>query len=130
ADKVREMRRKLGVDGLLGALALQVNIHQGGGIYVNIVETGLDGFSGQLFYRGNFFVSVLLVARKGDLEMVALNEDRAAVTFGDGRAQNVGGVFGRALGGIADLRAGDLEDKSGSFDAFGHAENGAGGLVG
>ena len=110
----------------MGRLA---EIHQGGGVDVDIVEARADGLAHQRLHRIHFRRGrdrILLVVH---LEMVALNEDRRAMAFPQRGGDHHRDVFGRPLLRIGDLGARDLEDERAGLHAEGGAEDRPGGVV-
>ncbi len=63
------------------------------------------------------------------LEMVALDKEGTAEALPDGGGQYGRSVFGRALAGVADLGAGDLEDEGAGVESAGGPEDGPGRVV-
>ena len=68
-----------------------------------VADQGLDGLP--------LAVGVRRVLLGVDLEVVALDEDRALVPFPDGGGEEHGGVLARLLVRVPHLAAGDLEDE-------------------
>ncbi len=73
----------------------------------------------------DFAFASALVAGGRNLEVIALNENRAPITFLDGRGQDAGSVLHRPLIRVADLAAGDLEQHRAHVVLVGSAKDGA-----
>ncbi len=109
------MRRELGAQAAVHLLLLGdgglAQVDQGRGVDVDVEEAGRDRFLDQRADGLSLLCRLGGVLLGADLEVVALDEHRALVAFGDGGGQDAGGVLGRTLVGVAHLRAGHLEDR-------------------
>src|SRR5690606_6772688 len=100
-------------------------IDQRGGVDVDVVEAGVDGLAHQVAHGGDFLLGVSGKALGRDLEVVALDEERALKAFSDGGGEHAGDVFGGPLVGVANLGAGDFEDESADVELVGRPEDSA-----
>ena len=91
----------------LGGLA---QVHDGGGVDVDVVEARLDSLADQFLHGIDFLLRFGREFLHADLEVVALQEQGPPPARLDGRGRDGAGVLGGALLGVADLGAGDLED--------------------
>ncbi len=128
ADEGGEHGREAGVQHLLLGHAGLAQVHQGGGVDIDVEEAGCQAFDDQVADGLQLGLLVAGEALGRYLEMVALDEDRSLVAFGDRRRQDAGDVFRRALVGVAHLGAGDLEDESRRVDRDGGPEDCPGGV--
>ena len=106
-----QLGRQTHVEGLLCFHRGLGDVHQGGSIHIDVEETRLDCLGDEIAHCLQFSLGILSITPRGNLKMIPLQEDRAPPTLGDGCSENLRRVFGRALIGIANFRAGDLKDK-------------------
>ena len=130
ANVGREHGRELAVERLLSRDGGLVQVNQGGGVDIDVEKPGPDRFPAQVAYRLELGLRLAGVAGGRNLEVVALDEHRAAVAFGDGGRQDIGGVLARPLVGVAHLGAGDFEDKRSGVDGVGGVKHRPGGIEG
>ncbi len=112
---------------LLGHTFL-VQVHQGGGVDIDIEEAGCQAFDDQVAHGLQLGFLVAGEALGRYLVMVALDEHGSFVAFGNRRRQDAGHVFRRALVGVAHFRAGDLKNESRRVDRDGGPEDRPGGV--
>ena len=126
--------RKPGAQFIVGPLLLGnrglTEVHQGGGVYVDIVKTGLDGLLDELFDGLYFFFRFFLEFFVAGLEMIPLNKQRPLETFFNGRGHDRRKIFPGSLGRIAHLRTGDLKDHGPDFPLDGRLKSGPGAIIG
>ncbi len=92
-------------------LGRPVEVDQGGGVDVDVVEAGGERVVDQPAQALQLRLRVLLVLLGVDLLVVALDEDRAAVALAQRGGDHHRGELLGLLVGVAHLRAGDLEDE-------------------
>src|SRR6185295_1395870 len=124
-----ELRAQLAVHRLLGLVALLREIDQSRGVDVDVVEARHYGLGGQLLDRAHFALRIARVLLAVDLEVVALQEDRALPAFAQRGREHHEGVLGRALIGVADLGARDLADHRPRVELLPGPEQRARGVV-
>ena len=105
-------------------------IHQGGGVHVDVVESRLDGLPDQVFHRLDLPLGVLGVFPRIDLEMITLKKQRPPITNLEGRGGDGGDIFRWSLPGVIDFRPGDLENHGADVELHGGPEHRLGGVVG
>jgi len=105
-------------------------IHQGGGVHVDVVESCLDGLPDQVFHRLDLLLGVLGVFPRVDLEMIPLEKHRPPITDLEGRGGDGGDIFLGTLPGVIDFRPGDLENHGTDVEFHGGPERRLGGVVG
>ena len=115
---------------LLGDDIGDVEIDEGRGVDVDVVEAGIDRLGGKRAHRVDFRDGILRVVFCVGLEVVALDEDRALPAHGDRGAEDGGGVFGGALLGIPHLGAGNFEEDDLGVVGAGGAEDRLRGFAG
>ena len=112
ADEGGEVGRQLAVDRLLLGQRRLVEIDQRRGVDVDVVEAGGDLLADEAAQRLELLVAVGRgVLLEADLHVVALQEERPAEALAQRRRGHDRRVLVRALLGVADLGAGDLEDE-------------------
>ena len=131
---IADVRRELGrADVVLPLLLVQGRvgeIHQGGGIDVDVEEARGQSLVDQHPDGLQLLVGAGLVFRRVRLEVIALDEHRMPIALPECRAEDHGGVLRRPLLGVGDFAARDLEDQGGGLPLEGGAERRAGGMVG
>src|SRR3990172_434022 len=130
SNELRHLRGHLAVSLLLLLKCGPVQFHQRGRIYVYVEEARPNCLPGQGFNSIHFANRVSDVFPAIDLKMVSLNEHRALKALSDRRCQYASGVLRGALLRIANLRAGDLENKRADAVFQRSPENRAGDMVG
>src|SRR6266496_2838659 len=130
ADELGQLGRALDVDALLRVERRLRQVDQRGRIHVDVVEPGRQLFLDQPAHRGDLGLRIDGVLLRVDLDVVALDEERAGEPF----AQRGGGhhrhVFDGPLLRVPDLAAGDLTDQGAHVEPPGRAEDRAGRIVG
>ena len=125
-----QLRRQAVVELLLLPHRGLAQVHERGGVHVDIVEAGIDRLPDQVLdrldLRGRIGGELLCV----HLEMVALEKQRPPVSRPDGRRRHRRRVFLRALLRIVDLGTGDLEDHGPDRPLQGGPQNGLSRVVG
>ncbi len=113
ADEFRQVRGVLVVGPLLLVAGRELQVDERGSVDVDVVELRGDGLVDERLQR--LHLRSLPLGRGpflgAGLEVIALDEDRAAIALLDRSGEDAGGVLGGPLLGVADLRAGDLEDE-------------------
>jgi len=129
-DEGGDLRRPLVVGALLLRQGGLLQVHQRGGVHVDVVEAGADLLGDQLLHLAHLALGVGLVLLVIDLAVVALNEEREGVALPQGGGDQHRDVLRRALIGVGDLGAGDLQDDGPGLASPGGAKDRAGGVVG
>ena len=110
-----DVRRQLGGDTAVVYLLLverrALEHDERRAVDVDVEEAGRERLLDERAERGELLLAVaLVIGRRAHLEVIALNEERAAKVLADGGGDHRRGVFGRPLLGVADLGPCDLED--------------------
>ena len=129
-DEQGQLGAQSGVQGLLGLERRQVEVDERAGVDVDVVETGGHGLAREIAQGLDLGFGRTKIARGAHLEVIALDKERPAEALTDGGGEQAGDVLGRALAGVADLGAGDLEDQGPDVARDGRAENGPGAIEG
>ena len=108
-----------------------LEVDQRRGVDVDVVEPGGDLLPDERPQRVELLVALGAVELLGvGLDVVALDEDRAAEALAQRRGQHDRGVLVRALLGVADLGARDLEDERAGLERLRRPDDGARRVVG
>jgi len=127
-DISREGRRQIRVQVLLLGQSGQPQIHQRRGVDVDVEEAGCDGVADQQLDGRDFDLRIFPENFRLHLEMIALQEQRSAITLPDGRRLDDRRVLRRPLQGVVDLGTGDFEDHRADLVPAHGLEDGPGGV--
>jgi len=110
ADERRDVGGDREVVPLLLRLGGLAQVHDGGGVDVDVVEARLDGLADEFLHRIDFLLRLRGEPLHADLKVVPLQEEGSSPARLDRRGRDGAGVLGGALLGVADLGARDLEN--------------------
>ena len=110
ADERRDLGAALEVVALLLLEGRPGEVHQRGGVHVDVVEARRDLLGDQLLDLAHLPLGVGGVLLGVDLAVVALDEEGEGVALAQRRADDDRHIFVGPLVGVGDLAAGDLED--------------------
>ena len=110
ADEGRDLGAALEVVALLLLERGPGEVHQRGGVDVDVVEARRDLLGDQLLDLAHLALGVGGVLLGVHLAVVALDEQGEGVALAQRRADDDRHIFVGPLGGVGDLAAGDLED--------------------
>ncbi len=130
ADEGGDFGGTLEVEALLRVERRLVEIHQRGGVNVDVVEAGAHLLGDQLLHLADLALGVGGVLLLIDLAMIALDEERQHVSLAQRGTDQHRHVLRGPLVGVGDLRARDLENDGSRPARAGGAEDRAGGVVG
>jgi hypothetical protein len=131
ADERGEVRRQGDVDLLLLGQRRLRQIDERRGIDVDVVEPGGDFLLDQRAQRLQFLVAIRAVELLGvRLHVIALDEDRTAEPFAQRGGHHDRRVLVGTLLGVADFRAGDLEDEGAGVEALRRSDHRARRVIG
>ncbi len=108
----------------------EVQVHQRRSVDVDVHETRIHRFPRQVENRLGLLLRILAKTAGVELEVIALDKDRSAPVLPQGGRGDHGGVLRRTLLGVADLRAGNLENDRAGIITAGGTEHRPGRVVG
>ena len=123
ADHGGQFRRQREVGPLLILDRGLRQVHQRGGVDVNVVKPAFDGFPDQILDRLRLLFRIRGKFFSIHLEVVALKEDRPAPAGFHGGRRNGAGVFQRSLPGVVDFRPGNFKKDRPDVSRHRGAEN-------
>ena len=129
-DEFRELGGTLVIDALLRVERLLGEVHQRGGVDIDVVEAGLQLLFHEQPHGLQLGIGVGGVLLGIHLNVVALDEQRPGEALAQCGSRHHGNILGGPLVGVSDLRAGDLADHRAHVEPFGGAEYGAPRVVG
>ena len=129
-DERGDLGRPVEIGPLLLVQGRLRQIHQGGGVHVDVVEARSDFLGDELLHLAHFTLGIGLVLLVVHLAVVALNEQREGVPLPQGRRDQHRDVLRGPLLGVRDLRPRDLQEDRARLARPGGAEDGPRRVVG